>query len=598
MRFISKSIFLLAIISVLFAGAASAAEPVKKVAILPFQMNAPEDLNYLREGIMDMLASRLAWEGKLEVIEKQAVKDALTGHQGPINEATAREVGSKLGVDYVLFGSLTVFGDSMSIDAKMVGLKEDNPPVTVYAQPKGLSEVIPRINEFAQDIDNKIFGPGTAAVAVAPAQPRFSKAHPEAIMSGPAPGPSKSEDAGNLVSLQSTETKAHPETIVNGPAPGPSKSKDTGSFVSLQSTATSGTDLFSSQRLKSPVNGMDVGDIDGDGRPEIVVLSNFKEVSAYQWDQGKLNKRGSFKGSVRDRLVWVCLLDANHDGKDEIYVSNLRGQRLSSYVLEWKGEELKELASEVQWYFNSLTVAGRDPILLGQKKSTQDIFIAGVYHLQFAGGTYEPLEGIGLPHRANVFNFTQGDIDGDGKDETVFIGAQEQLYLYDDDGTQLWKSREYYGATSNILQGKPPSENIGSGATNEDEVETFYIPSPILLADLNNDKQLEILANRNVSLSSRMLSRVRNFSDGEIESLVWTGSELLPQWKTRPLRGMVVSYRLADIDGDGQDELVAAVVLEKEIFKETTSMIYVYELDGARALSGQTATPVIIESNM
>jgi TolB-like protein len=568
MQNIQKKLFLITVIALLFAPAGSAAEEVQKVAILPFQMNAPEDLNYLREGIMDMFASRLAWEGKVEVMEKQVVKDALTGHQGPLNESAAREVGSKLGVDYVLFGSLTVFGESVSIDAKMVALQEDNPPVTVYAQTKGLSEVIPRINDFAQEINNKIFGRGTAvaAAAAAPPQPRFSKAHPESIMSGPAPRPSRSEDRG--------------------------------SFVSLQSKATSDSDVYRSQRLKFPVNGMDIGDVDGDGRPEIVVLSNFKEVLVYQWDEGRLKERTSFRGSVRDRLVWVCVLDANYDGKDEIYVSNLRGQRLSSYVLEWKGGQLKELASELQWYFNSLRVAGRDPILLGQKKNTQDIFIAGVYRLQFAGGGYEPLEGIGLPHRANVFNFTQGDIDGDGKEETVFIGAQEQLYLYDDDGSRLWQSKEYYGATFNILQGKPPSENIGGGATNEDEVETFYIPSPILLVDLNNDKQLEILANRNVSLSSRVLSRVRNFSDGDIQSLVWTGGELLPQWKTRPLRGMVVSYRLADMDGDGLDELVAAVVLEKQTFKKTKSMIYVYELEGARALSGQTTAPGIIESNM
>jgi len=565
MHRIQKTLYLITIISLLFAAAGSAAEVVQKVAILPFQMNAPEDLNYLREGIMDMLASRLAWEGKVEVIEKQVVKDSLAGHQGPLNESAAREVGSKLGADHVLFGSLTVFGESVSIDAKMLALKEDNPPVTVYAQTRGLSEVIPRINEFAQEINNKIFGRDTAAVAAAPAQPRFSKAHPETIMSGPAPSPSRSED--------------------------------TGSFVSLQSTATSDSDLFRSQRLKFPVNGMDIGDLDGDGRPEIVVLSAFKEVLLYQWDQGRLNKRGSFRGSVRDRLVWVCVMDANHDGKEEIYVSNLRGQRLSSYVLEWKGEELKELASDVQWYFNSLAVAGKDPILLGQKKSTEDIFIAGVYRLQFAGGGYEPLEGIALPHRANVFNFTQGDIDGDGKDETVFIGAQEQLYLYDDDGSRLWNSREYYGATNNILQGKEP-ESTGTGATLDFAEETYYIPSPILLVDLNNDKKLEILANRNASLTTRVLSNVRNFSDGMIESLIWTGGELLPQWKTRPLRGMVVSYRLADMDGDGQDELVAAVVLEKQTFQKTRSMIYVYELDGARALSGQTTAPGIIESNM
>jgi hypothetical protein len=129
-------------------------------------------------------------------------------------------------------------------------------------------------------------------------------------------------------------------------------------------------------------------------------------------------------------------------------------------------------------------------------------------------------------------------------------------------------------------------------------VETYYIPSPIVLVDFNNDERLEILANRNVSLVTRVLSGVRRFSDGEIQSMIWTGDDLLPQWKTRPLRGMVVSYRLADVDGDGQEELVAAAVLERGTFKKTKSMIYVYELDRVRALSGKTSAPGIIESDL
>jgi hypothetical protein len=118
------------------------------------------------------------------------------------------------------------------------------------------------------------------------------------------------------------------------------------------------------------------------------------------------------------------------------------------------------------------------------------------------------------------------------------------------------------------------------------------------LVDLNSDKRLEILANRNVSLSSRILANQRRFSDGEIQSLAWVRDNIVPQWKTRPLRGMVVSYRLADVDGDGQDELVAAAVMERGILKKTKSTIYVYELDEVRALSGKTSTPAIIESNM
>ena len=390
---------------------------------------------------------------------------------------------------------------------------------------------------------------------------------------------------------------------MGGPSPSTSAPRDSGSFMEMQSGGQAGSDVFRSQRLSFPALGMDVGDLDGDGRPEIVVLSKLGEVIVYQWDQGRLTKRGSFQAEKRDNLIWVCLVDANHDGKDEVYVSNLRGQRLASYVLEWREDRLKKMATEMQWYFNRLAVPGKEPILLGQQKNMQDIFVPGVYHIQFAGGSYQPLEGISLPRRANIFNFTQGDLDGDGKPETAFIGPEERLYLVDDDGSKLWESREYYGATANILEGISPDSGStrvpgGGGATIDDEVEIYYIPSPLLLVDLNNDKQLELLANRNISLTSRILSRQRNFSDGEIQSLAWVGDNIVPQWKTRPLRGMLVSHRLADLDGDGQDELVVAAVMEKGILKKTKSMIYVYKLDEVRALSGKTRAPGIIESNM
>ncbi len=400
------------------------------------------------------------------------------GAREPLNEAAAREVGTTLGADYVLFGSLTVFGDSVSIDAKMIALKEERPPVTSMPRPRHGRGCSPD-QRFCPGYQQQDFRPrshgGGGSTATAPL-------------------------------FQGASGDNHERTGSEHPAP-----QGGGSFVQLQSGREAGSDIFRSQKLSFPVLGMDVGDLDGDGRPEIVVLSKLKEVIVYQWDQGRLNKRGSFQAEKRDNLVWVCLVDANHDGKAEVYVSNLRGQRLASYVLEWRGDSLKKLATDIQWYFNRLTVPGKETILLGQKKNMEDIFIPGVYHLQFAGGSYQPLEGISLPRRANVFNFTQGDLDGDGKLETAFIfPGEERLYLVDDDGSRLWQSREYYGATANILEGKKPTSGStrkpgGGGATDDDEVEVFYIPSPLLLVDFNNDKRLEILANRNVSLSSRIL---------------------------------------------------------------------------------------------
>jgi TolB-like protein len=553
-----KTIVILLMASFLIAGSGSAAKDAKKVAILPFQINAAKDLSYLREGIQDMLASRLAWEGEVEVIEKQAVKKAMAAHPGPLNEEMARKVGQILQADYVLFGSLTIFGDSVSIDAKMLALTEDRPAVTVYEQTKGMDEVIPRINDFAQDINNKIFGRSPTVVAAQP-QPRFSQADPEKLLTArPPPTGTPRQDGGT-------------------------------SFVRLQPDTGEGqtSDLWRSQKLEFAVNGMAVGDIDGDGRQEIVVLARFKEVVVYHWEEGRLLKHSSLEGSLGDRFVWVCTWDANYDGRDEIYVSNLRNDILSSHILGWEGGRLVRLASKQRWYFNRVTLPGKGPVLLGQKKNPEQIFVPGIYQLQCSGGDCQPVEAITVPSKANVFNFVQADVTGNGQVETVLIGFEDKLYLMDANGEQLWVSRDYYGATANLISGKSARDGMEAremthGATVEDVEERYYIPSQLTVVDFNGDRKLEILVNRNVSFVARLLMRSRDFSDAQIQSMFWEGYELIPQWKTRPLRGMVVSYHLADVDGDGMDELVAAVALEGEtfkLFKKSKSMLFVYELD-------------------
>ena len=110
---------ILAILGV--AGAAlSASSSVKKLAILPFTMNSDKDLKFLQSGIVDMLASRLAWKDKIEVIEKSSVQKTLETFPGPMDKQKALEIGKALGADYVIMGSLTVFGDSVSMDAKIL----------------------------------------------------------------------------------------------------------------------------------------------------------------------------------------------------------------------------------------------------------------------------------------------------------------------------------------------------------------------------------------------------------------------------------------------------------------------------------------------
>ena len=80
-------IILLITIMLSFIFSANAAEP-KRIALLPFKINAEKDMSYLQNGIFDMLNSRLAKEGEVEVISRQAAENAFKagGSPEPVTE--------------------------------------------------------------------------------------------------------------------------------------------------------------------------------------------------------------------------------------------------------------------------------------------------------------------------------------------------------------------------------------------------------------------------------------------------------------------------------------------------------------------------------
>jgi len=125
----------------------------------------------------------------VEVISRAQVETAMqpVAGAGSVNEAKARDIGTNLKADFVLFGSLTVLGNNVSIDAKMVDITGGNPTMTFYDQSQDLGAVITKINLIAADINDKMFGRTPAAATRAPiptAKPQKTPksnihAHPE-----------------------------------------------------------------------------------------------------------------------------------------------------------------------------------------------------------------------------------------------------------------------------------------------------------------------------------------------------------------------------------------------------------------------------------
>ncbi len=137
---------------------------VYKVAILPFMIHSQENLDYLREGINDILTSRITAEERVVLIERSIVERALSEEKPMhLDETAATKIGMKIGADYIVLGSITKIGDYISLDARLISITEEKPPVSVYTQQKGIDDVMVKIGNFAQDIGYKILSSRTIA---------------------------------------------------------------------------------------------------------------------------------------------------------------------------------------------------------------------------------------------------------------------------------------------------------------------------------------------------------------------------------------------------------------------------------------------------
>jgi len=492
-----------------------AAEGPKKVAIVPFAMNADRDLTFLQEGILDMLASRLAWKGEVKVLEKGLVKRQVAQFEGPVDRAKALDVGRALQADYVIFGSLTVFGESVSLDARILDVKAEEELMTAFKQTKGMDEVIPTVNQFAMDINEKIMGRSMApAAAVAAAVPETPK--------GPGGLTAVGEDF-------------------------------------------EGKGVQKIQSFRVQIVSLDVGDVDGDGKDELVLVDKTK-VYIYKWEEKAFALFKTVEGGLSAEYIRVSLADLDRNGRAEIYVSNLASNSVSSLVLEWDGSAFREIVKGQRWLLQVVDLPGQGQTLVGQRRAAGGGFRGKVQFLNREGNGLVPTGPLDLPGQANVFNFAVADLQGNGMKSTVLLDSSDYLRLYDPGKEVIWKSEEYYGGSITYIE-------------TDIERNWYFIPSPVYITDVDEDGKKEVMICMNRSSSGRFTRRFRYYSSGALHFLTMDPAGLSVKWTTRKAPGPIVGYRVADVDHDGSQELVvASVTKEAKMLVEPRSQVVVYDL--------------------
>ena len=127
------------LLSILLVTGTVAADEAVRVLVLPFEIHANQDLAYLEQDIPKVIQEYLEPEGALFVATSQDPAAALPATRSDVE--TLRQAGLSAGADYVIWGSMTRIGNSISMDINMAETVGSKPPISIYEAGTGMENM-------------------------------------------------------------------------------------------------------------------------------------------------------------------------------------------------------------------------------------------------------------------------------------------------------------------------------------------------------------------------------------------------------------------------------------------------------------------------
>lgn len=507
-------------------------DKVYKVAILPFLIHSQENLDYLREGIYDILSSRITVEGRVVMIDRSLVERALYEERPMrLDETVAAKIGMRVRADYTVLGSITKIGNYISLDARLISITEEKPPLTVYTQHKGIDDVMVKVGDFAQDIGYRILGRRSMV------------------------GVGRSTESKSSSIIQSRK-----EIGRGGP---------------------DGLGFKKSQNFAFEIKGLDIGDVDGDKKNEVVAMDDYN-LYIFKYDGERLNLFQKIASGHQNNFLTLDVADINGNGYAEMIVTSVVEDDLRSFILEYEEGKFRKITEKAGWYFRVLTHPKDGPTLMGQRMGSDGVFSGSIYKFVWKKKSFERGPAMPFPQDTKIFGVTVADIRTPGTLDTIILDDSGRIRILSPDKKFSWRSGDRFGGTGIFYDTKKKKEE--GFRPQEAPPWRQYITGRILIRDLDGDGISEIVINKNEFLSGTLLHRIRAFERGAIHDLMWTEDTLTSNWKTRELKGYLSDFQIRDVDNDGEEELVVAVIapIEEDIpgllSKKSKSNIYFFKL--------------------
>jgi len=488
------------------------AEEKKSVTLLPFVLYADQSKHeFLRQGLKSMFTSRLAGEG-LDVMDEQKSAPLLTekDREGINDEKRAEEIARHVNAEYAIFGSVTALGGGYTLDLAIIDLTKDEPKTTRVSESVVENKLIIKLGDVAHQF--------------------------RAIIDGADYNQQKlSSDNKQRLSSQSNF---------------PEGRTSMGLFFS---PTGDGYEFRPAGRtsFRMRIMSFDTGDLDGDGKTELIFLTSQK-ILIYHRNDKVLTLIDSYKGSGSELFFAISVGDADKNGRDEMYVDASYGSRGRTTVFEWRGKGRFNVLFKKTGHIRIVKdQGGGSPILLYQNSHmprSVDVAMGQGYDQFFKGRIYEvkydkmgkqlekhPIVDFGKgPEKGPQLNtLIRYDMERDGRPEYIGLGKKYSvLTVWNANGRTLWIGDKKMGGTNNALQeGSLPL--------------IIAINAPPTIADVDSDGIPELLAIDNIA-SSENLIRQPTYTRAKLYAYKMEGVNLSQTWATKELEYSIAGVSTVD----------------------------------------------------
>jgi len=467
----------------------------------------------LSQELWELISTRLISEG-IPVVER-SVMERFLGRLDPeaLSEDQARLLGKKVGVRWVLMGKAIRVGGVISLDVRILDVTLGSSPRAVYAQFTDEGALVSGLKGVVSQIKERVLGQ-------------------------------------KGISLRSKGTLR--------------------AQLLYQALGYSKLLRFSGKFIK----GLSIGDVDGDGQNELVLIEPYK-LSVYRDTGEGLKLVAEFEKPSTYNFLNVNLADLDGDGRAEIAVSaSTEEGDMRSFILKIKGNEVKEIKGNLNRYFRSVRLGGRK-LLFSQAIGPDRDYVGGIEEVRLEKGKLilKPLKDLkGVEW---VLSFALGRFSGTEKPEIARLNDLGELEVLSPEGERLWKGSKKYGASDNYFD--RPKVFADAKGMPAGMPRRIYLPLRMEVVDLDNDGYEELLLGENQFTLGETFERVRLYNAGRIVSLLWDGLAMAEAWRTQDIPGCIFDFEVGDVDNDGLVELVVAVA-NAPFFKKGSSNLVVFEL--------------------